>query len=95
MIEAEDPELFGELMDEHEEAISLLLGMEKISTSRFHGIPGTVKSLGAWGGDFVMILSETGEKDLFDYLCGRDIDLIFRYDDLIYNRGEIQPENSW
>ncbi len=84
MIEAGDLSTFMELMEEHEEALSSLLKKEKISDSLLHGIPGTTKSLGAWGGDFVMIASEADEKDLFNYLHERDIQVIYRYKEIVY-----------
>lgn len=86
MIDAEDLSTFRGLMEEHEDALASLLEMEKISESRLHGIPGTVKSLGAWGGDFVMIASDADEKDLFNYLHERDIRIIYRYNDIVYGK---------
>ncbi|MFO7934256.1 MAG: GYDIA family GHMP kinase [Bacteroidales bacterium] len=85
MIAATDPATFGKLMEEHEEALSGILEMETISDSRFSSLPGYVKSLGAWGGDFVMIVSRVSEKELFAYLHDRNIRVIFRYDDLVYD----------
>jgi mevalonate kinase len=94
MVKASDLTSFRELMKEHEEVLSQLLGMEPVSASRFPGIPGTVKSLGAWGGDFVMIASEVDEKELFGYLNDRDINVIFRYGDLVYEGSELQQDTT-
>ena len=85
MIAAADPVTFGKLIEEHEEALSGILEMERISAGRFSSLPGHVKSLGAWGGDFVMIVSGVSEKELFAYLRNRNIRVIFRYDDLVYD----------
>jgi mevalonate kinase len=41
----------------HEDFISTVLQMEKVQDQRFADFPGVVKSLGAWGGDFVLVLS--------------------------------------
>ena len=90
MIECREAETFGKLMDEHEERLSRFLGMEMVSAQRLAGLPGHVKSLGAWGGDFVMILSGTGEKELFEYLQRKDIRVIFRYNELVYDRTNVQ-----
>ncbi len=94
MIAADNLDTFQALMMEHEEKLSQILGIEKISTSRFPGLPGTVKSLGAWGGDFVMIASGASEKELFDYLYQRDIQLIYRYQELIYHGTELRKGTS-
>jgi len=85
MIAATDLQTFGKLMDEHENALSQLLKMERISETRLKSLPGHVKSLGAWGGDFVMILSHVNEEELFTYLYDRDIQVIFRFDELVYD----------
>ncbi|MCK4745619.1 MAG: hypothetical protein KAT15_01215 [Bacteroidales bacterium] len=94
MVESTDLVSFRELMEEHEEVLSKQLGVEPVSTSRFPGIPGTVKSLGAWGGDFMMIASEANEKELFDYLYERDIKVIYRYGDLVYDGSELRQDTT-
>jgi len=83
MISATDLGIFGKLMEEHEEELAGILGMERIAATRLRSLPGHVKSLGAWGGDFVMIISQVDEEELFAYLHERDILVIFRYDDLV------------
>jgi len=45
------------LVNEHEKIIGQILKREPVAL-RFKGFPGTVKSLGAWGGDFAMFVSE-------------------------------------
>jgi mevalonate kinase len=94
MIEATDLHSFRELMEEHEAVLSKKLGMERISSSRFKGCPGTVKSLGAWGGDFVMIATDSTQKELFDYLYERDINVIFSYADIIYDSTQLPVDSG-
>jgi mevalonate kinase len=76
---------FQDIMEEHEEVLSGLLGIERVSRTRFPDFPGSVKSLGAWGGDFVMIASDMPETELYEYLYKKDIEIIFRYKELIYD----------
>jgi mevalonate kinase len=64
MIEATDLSEFRKLMEEHEDRLSALIRKEKVASIRFPDLPGSVKSLGAWGGDFVMIASDT-DTDTF------------------------------
>jgi mevalonate kinase len=85
LMDAEDLITFQELLKEHEKRLSDLLEMEMIATSRFPELPGAVKSLGAWGGDFIMIASDASEQDLYSYLYEKDIKIIYRYQDLVYN----------
>jgi mevalonate kinase len=94
MVQAEDLATFQDLMEEHEEALSRLLNLERVSLTRFEGIPGNVKSLGAWGGDFVMIATDTGEKALFDYLHKKDIHKIYSFGELVYDETELQQDTS-
>jgi len=87
MIEASELSDFQRLMEEHEDRLSALIQLEKVSTSRFPDLPGRAKSLGAWGGDFVMIAAETDPDRLINYLNGKGINTIFRFKDLVYHGG--------
>lgn len=54
----------GELSDlivEHEKVTSQLIGLQPIKDRLFKDFQGAVKSLGAWGGDFVMALGQGTE----------------------------------
>jgi hypothetical protein len=87
MISAHDLETFQKCMMEHEEGLSEMLGIDSVNTHRFPDLPGAVKSLGAWGGDFVMIATETDKKDLSTYLYEKDIRIMYPFDELIYHGG--------
>jgi len=91
MVEASTLSEFRLVMEEHEEALSHILGIERIST-RFEGLPGSIKSLGAWGGDFVMIATEAEEEFLKKYLSHRHIQAFYRYKDLVYEGTDIQQD---
>jgi len=51
------PELFEEMLQLHENVLSSVLGKERVQHRLFSDFPGVVKSLGAWGGDFVLAYS--------------------------------------
>jgi len=53
-----------------------------------------VKSLGAWGGDFVMIASDADEKELLNYLHEKNIKVIFRYGELVYDASELPHDTN-
>lgn len=53
-----DAELFEELLLLHEHLLSEVLGQTRIQERLFPDYPGVVKSLGAWGGDFVLAFSK-------------------------------------
>jgi len=84
MLEAGELSDFQKLMEEHEAKIAGLTGMKRVAESTFPGLQGSVKSLGAWGGDFVLIATEQEEEKLFNYLDGLGLNTRFRYKDLVY-----------
>lgn len=75
---------FRRVMEEHEDAMAALLGMEPVVT-RFPGLDGSVKSLGAWGGDFVMIATELPEKKLAEYLCPLGMEVLYPFENLVHD----------
>ncbi len=84
MLGARELDEFRTLMEEHETRLSALIRQERVSESRFPGLQGSVKSLGAWGGDFVMIASELKTEALYNYLDRLGYTCRFRFKDLIY-----------
>ena len=61
----QDLEDFSELMNFHEEKLSDFLGLETVKKTCFPNCPVFVKSLGAWGGDFVMSRKFQGYEEFF------------------------------
>ena len=55
---------FELLMNKHEQLLSQTLDIPTVKTSLFPDFKGSIKSLGAWGGDFVMA---TGDKNTPSY----------------------------
>ncbi|KIA89918.1 GYDIA family GHMP kinase [Kaistella jeonii] len=80
VLEARNLEDFSELMNLHEKKLSLFLGIETVSEKYFENCPSFVKSLGAWGGDFIMSCKFPGFED---YFRGKDFATIFTYAQLI------------
>lgn len=78
-----DFDRFCALLTRHEELIGAAVGMTPIGQSRFAQAPGVVKSLGAWGGDFVLCASAAPEKEVRDYFADRGCTPVFSYHDLI------------
>jgi mevalonate kinase len=83
MLETRELSEFQRLMEEHETTLSALIGREKVKDTRFPGLQGSVKSLGAWGGDFVMIASDQDPDRLSDYLDTLGLSTRFSYRDII------------
>ena len=83
VLKCNDLKMFEELIDEHETIIGASLRMMKVKDTLFADYWGSVKSLGAWGGDFVMMTNEKSESNLKEYLKGKNIDTVFNWNELI------------
>lgn len=80
MIQCEDLKEFELLIDIHETLMSGILNIPKLKTAHFADYPGAIKSLGAWGGDFMLV---TGQPDALEYFKDRGYHTIESYSDLI------------
>lgn len=71
---------FEGLINDHETIISKIIGLPTIKEQLFKDYSGAVKSLGAWGGDFILV---TGNEKTPDYFKEKGFEVIFKYDELI------------
>ena len=56
---------FAAALEEHEAEMSKILEMKTIKESLFPDFNGVIKSLGAWGGDFVLAIAKENPTDYF------------------------------
>ncbi len=70
---------FTELMSQHEKLISEALGLPTVKESLFPTYEGAIKSLGAWGGDFVLAASEHEDPEYFRAL---GFDTVIPFDEM-------------
>lgn len=56
---------FEALIMEHEKLVSHILGVTAIKERLFPDFKGAIKSLGAWGGDFILAVGHEKEMDYF------------------------------
>ena len=56
---------FQLLIDLHETLISKAINLPKIKSQLFSDYPGSIKSLGGWGGDFILATGGEEEKEYF------------------------------
>lgn len=73
---------FCALLSEHERIISYCIGREPVQT-HFAGFEGTIKSLGAWGGDFFLAASPMSDYELRRYFAEKGLTTVIRYDDIV------------
>ena len=71
---------FNDLLKRHENIISNLIQQPAIKTRLFSDFSGELKSLGAWGGDFIMASSMENPEH---YFKAKGFHTIIRYQDLI------------
>ena len=65
VLQAETVESFAKAIQKHEIDMSLILEMQTVKEASFPDFTGTIKSLGAWGGDFVMVISTENPTEYF------------------------------
>jgi len=80
-----DIKAFQFQIDHHEELIGQLIQQKPVKTRLFDDFTGSVKSLGAWGGDFVLAASSESEDYIFKYFKDKNLNTIFRYDEIVFS----------
>ena len=74
---------FEKVVHEHESLISNLLETASLRQTVFTDLPGEVKSLGAWGGDFCMITWREDPGLLPAYLKSKGLQTWFNFNDIV------------
>ncbi len=62
---APDLGTFREALEEHEARLGSILGMKPVKERLFPDYPGSIKSLGAWGGDFILVTGSGSDQGYF------------------------------
>lgn len=70
---------FEALVDEHERIVATTLDLEPIKQKLFPDFDGSVKSPGAWGGDFIMATHSGEASYVYSYFNAKGLDVIFPY----------------
>ena len=73
-------EAYDELIESHELIISKLISKPTIKETLFKDFNGSIKSLGAWGGDMIMA---TSHSDPNRYFKEKGYSTIFKYEELL------------
>lgn len=71
---------FEKLIKEHEQIVSKTIQLKTVQDQLFSDYFGQTKSLGAWGGDFILA---TGNKDTLGYFNKKGFQTVIPYQDLI------------
>tara|TARA_R110001592_G_scaffold53101_1_gene162886 strand:- start:952 stop:1959 length:1008 start_codon:yes stop_codon:yes gene_type:complete len=68
------------IIEEHENIISSIVKLNPVKKELFSDYFGAVKSLGAWGGDFVLV---TGNEDTPNYFKQKGFETILPYSEMV------------
>jgi mevalonate kinase len=71
---------FASAIEKHEADMSNILEMQTVKESLFPDFNGTIKSLGAWGGDFIMAITTENPNN---YFASKGYGTIIPYDEMI------------
>jgi mevalonate kinase len=70
-------------IEKHEKTVGDSLGIVPIKEKKFSDFPGAIKSLGAWGGDFILIATDLSYEEVKKYFSKHELKTVLRYEDLI------------
>jgi mevalonate kinase len=76
---------FDALIRNHEEVIASSLNMQRVKDLYFADYWGEVKSLGAWGGDFVLVTSEKSRQETRNYFFHKGFEVFIPYHEMVKN----------
>ncbi len=80
---AEHLQEFMTLMREHENLVGRVIGQTPVQQARFNDFPGAIKSLGAWGGDFILAASPEGASCMARYFDEQGLGVRFPFKNLV------------
>ena len=84
MLQCQSLRKMEQIMQEHENIIAEELKLPKAKDILLPDYWGAVKSLGAWGGDFVMLTNDRPEEELLAYLHAKDLHVVHRFDKMMF-----------
>ncbi|MBK8350342.1 MAG: GHMP kinase [Saprospirales bacterium] len=83
IIQANELDEFCYYMEVHENIVANVLNLPKVKDIYFSDFPGSIKSLGAWGGDFILVASDEEALTINKYFADKDFSTILSYNEMI------------
>lgn len=81
---------FCESVKAHEELLAENLKMKSVRQELFQDFKGVVKSLGAWGGDFVMACSDESPDNIKSYFRSKGYETVMGFNEMIYFEQDVR-----
>jgi mevalonate kinase len=90
---ADSLQTFQDLLEEHENIISETLQVKKVKDLYFKDFHGSIKSLGAWGGDFILVASSKPESEIKEYFEKKGFNTFFRFAELVLPKDNLKKNS--
>ncbi len=74
---------FEKLIEEHEKLVGDFIGLPRAKNLYFNDFWGEIKSLGAWGGDFVLATSDRPKEETQRYFNEKGLNVFIPYNDMV------------
>lgn len=84
LLAAVAPAEVQKILKEHERLVGQLTQQITVQERLFPDFPGQIKSLGAWGGDFVWAISEAPADRVKEYFLDKGLKVVFPYHELAF-----------
>ncbi|NND31309.1 MAG: GHMP kinase [Saprospiraceae bacterium] len=85
-----DLKYFEELMVDHEKLVAGILEIPRIKDQFFNDYWGEIKSLGAWGGDFILASSTRTPEETKSYFNQKGFDVLFHYEQMALSATHVE-----
>jgi mevalonate kinase len=83
MMSTQDIGTFKKIISTHEDIVSRAMKYEKVKNLRFSDYWGEVKSLGAWGGDFILVTSDRTPNETREYFESKGFATVIPYHEIV------------
>lgn len=83
MVSTQDLNTFNRILKNHEEIVSSALGYTRAKDLHFSDYFGEVKSLGAWGGDFVLVTSDRSYAETREYFEAKGFTTVIPFAEIV------------
>ena len=78
-----------QVLEEHEIFMSSILKIQSIKIRMFPDFIGTMKSLGAWGGDFALVTSPLHFDEVKGYFRNKGFETLFKFEDIVMSGSSV------
>lgn len=83
ILNADSLDDFNRLIRDHEQLVSEALGFQTVKSKIFPDFDGELKSLGAWGGDFMLVSSALPESAIREYFSQKGFSTLLTWRDML------------